>query len=276
MALLALWYQPSVTLALFILVVQCARLQQHLRSLGHHGSVTSSLTPPVRALALVPSSMSTSAARTSKQVASSTETASCDPNTLSPLETSTAEEDKSDGNDDFSDAPSCAKQMLTNNTDTEMGGNKECRSPKNDKDVSASPASKKGRDERSYCAYCTRFVKTKNVSKTKTGAPRKTSYFKGCTAKRKSKFCERCLVALCTDTDSHFKKVMTCFDRWHSEVKMPDEDDIIDEGQTDDTPTNQEANSNDNNGEDDSSDEEENTAPVVTDGGVTTSDQVLI
>ena len=62
MALLALWYQPSVTLALCILVVQCARLQLHLRNLGHHGSVTSSLTPPVRALALVPSSMSTSAA----------------------------------------------------------------------------------------------------------------------------------------------------------------------------------------------------------------------
>ena len=62
MALLALWYQPSVTLALFILVVQCARLQQHLRNLVHHGSAISSLTPPVRALALVPSSMSTSAA----------------------------------------------------------------------------------------------------------------------------------------------------------------------------------------------------------------------
>ena len=47
--------------ALCILVVQCVRLQQLLRNLDHHGSATSSLTPPVRDLALVPSLMSTSA-----------------------------------------------------------------------------------------------------------------------------------------------------------------------------------------------------------------------
>ena len=55
---LAFW---KVNPALCILVVQCVRLQQLLRNLDHHGSATSSLTPSVRDLALVPSLMSTSA-----------------------------------------------------------------------------------------------------------------------------------------------------------------------------------------------------------------------
>ena len=231
--------------------------------------------------ALSESSTSTSFSTTAKLVASSTEKATSNNKTLSPLETSTADEARSDDNNVYSEAPSCAKQVLTKDTDTDVdlpneGVCKGTSSSKNQKELSPSTSVKKGRDDRSYCAYCTRTVQQKNRPKSKKGAPQKTSFFQGCKAKRKSKFCERCLVALCTDTNSPFKKVMTCFDRWHSELRMPDEDDMIDNGPPEDTTSKQESNSNDNDGENDSSDNDANTADQISDEGINTSDQVLI
>ena len=231
--------------------------------------------------ALSESSTSTSFSTTAKLVASSTEKATSNNKTLSPLETSTADEARSDDNNVYSEAPSCAKQVLTKDTDTDVdlpneGVCKGTSSSKNQKELSPSTSVKKGRDDRSYCAYCTRTVQQKNRPKSKKGAPQKTSFFQGCKAKRKSKFCERCLVALCTDTNSPFKKVMTCFDRWHSELRMPDEDDMIDNGPPEDTTSKQESNSNDNDGENDSSDNDANIADEISDEGINTSDPVLI